>query len=519
MTKEDFSLKKDVLQIQKKIADLELTATELKEALSKFDTAVLDELNQRVGDVEDLTMVENAAVIELKKMLEGTVTKTEQPQETVPTQLEERLNSLEQKVSGIAVPNVEEIKSSIAASLPVAPTVDTTSFEEKINEIKSGFDSLQTSLNDKVADFEGRVSQMKNTLTYLPDLNTLRADLKNEVLSSMPDYNMIRSDMQSTVEAFKSEFAVEKEKMETALEMVKSQIEKPLPERAVQELEKIRNDWLVNIAKVEAVEKFVENFSNEMNQLKPIIKKLETFEKLMDLQTEITEKLDAFKEYRDHIENAMTKNEDVEKRIQREVSRMKNTEKMFSQIDHSLSILSKEMEKNKREVDEVVRPLEDRIESVSKNVKDFQDVSMSLDKRFDSMEKMISTTQDDMSLLQGNLMSLEQSKLDVTASIANLQETVFKKQPRNELIEVVRKIDSIEAEVQGIKSLKPEDKANELVNKINGLERKIESIAASRVFDEHIAEIVDRLVFLESRLAAMEGMLQDMPRYSPIVVE
>lgn len=518
MVKEDFSLKKDVLQIQKKIADLELGATELKETLTKFDTAVLDDIKQRVEDVEDLTMVENAAVIELKNMLEAAAPKAEQPQEVVSPQLEERLNSLEQKVSSIAVPNVEEIKSSITSSLPTAPIVDMTKFDQTTNEIKSSFSTLQTDLNNKINGFEERLLQMKNTLTYLPDLNTLKTNLKNEVLSSIPDYNLIRSDMQGMIETFKSEFATEKEKIETALAMVKNQIETPLPERAVEELEKIRNEWLMNNAKVEAVEKFVENFSNEMNQLKPIIKKLETFEKLMDLQTEITEKLDAFKEYRDHIENAMAKNEEVEKRIQREVSKMKNTEKMFSQIDQSLSVMSKQMERNKREIDEVVRPLEDRIESTAKNVKDFQDMGMSLDKKLDFVEKNIATVQDDMSVFQGNLMVLEQGRSDMTASIANLQETVFKKQPKNEVVELAKRVDSLDAELQSIKSLKPEDTTNELVNKINELEGRIETVRAPTPFDEHMSEIVSRLVFLESRLVGLEGMIQDT-RYAPIVVE
>ncbi len=499
MVKEDFSLKKDVLQIQKKVADLELTATELKEALSKFDTAVLDELKQRVEDIEDLTMVENAAVIELKKMLEGT--KPEQPQETTSPQLEERLNSLEQKVSGITVPNVEEIKSSITSSLPTAPTVDITKLEGALVELRSGFDILQTDLNNKISGFEERVSQMKNTLTFLPDLNTLKVDLKNEVLSALPDYELVRSDMQSIVETFRSELETEKGKIEATLEMVKNQIETPLPERAVEELEKIRNDWLVNIGKIEAVEKFVENFSNEMNQLKPIIKKLETFEKLMDLQTEITEKLNAFKEYRDHIEDAMVKNEEVEKRIQREVSKMKNTEKMFSQIDKSLSVLSKEMERNKRETDEVVEPLEDRIESMVKNVRDFQDVTMSLDKKLESIEKTLTMSQDDMSVLQGNLMSMENRLSE--SGLSDVKNVVL----------------SLEGKIDAIKSLIPEDTTNELVKKINELDSKMESIRASSVFDEQMSEIVSRLVFLESRLVAMEGMIQDIPRYSPIVVE
>ena len=514
MVKEDFSLKKDVLQIQKKMADLELSATELKETLTKFDTAVLDDIKQRVEDVEDLTMVENAAVIELKNMLEANAPKTEQPQETatIPPQLEERLNSLEQKVSSITVPNIEEIKSSITSSLPVAPAVDTTKLDDAINEIKGNLEGLRTDLENKIISVQQKVLSIEGTA--LPNIDMLKGDVKNYVLSSLPDNEWIKNELHS----FRSYLDAEKVKLDSLMQKIEQDMQTPLPEKAVEELKKIRNEWLMNNAKVEAVEKFVENFSNEINQLKPIIKKLETFEKLMDLQTEITEKLEAFKEYRDHVEKAMTKNEEIERRIQREVDKMKNTEKMFSRIDQSLSVLSQKMEKNKRELDEVVRPLEDRIESTAKNVKDFQDMGMSLDKKLDSVEKNIATVQDDMSVFQGNLMALEQGRSDMTASIANLQETVFKKQPKNEVVELAKRIDSLDAELQGIKSLKPEDTTNELVSKINELEGKIEIVRVSTPFDEHMSEIVSRLVFLESRLVAMEGMIQDT-RYAPIVVE
>jgi len=310
----------------------------------------------------------------------------------------------------------------------------------------------------------------------------------------------------------------DKIKLENLMQRLKKDLQMPLPEKAVEEL-KIRNDWLIDIAKIEAVEKFVENFSNEMNRLKPIFKKLETFEKLMNLQTEIREELEVFKGYRDRAEKAITMNEEAERRIQQEVSKIKNTEKMFSRIDESLSSLPQEMEKNKREMDKVVRPLEDKIESVIKNVKDFQDMTMSLDKKLDSIEKTIALTQDDMSVFQGNLMSLEQRKLDITASIGNLQEAVFKKQPKSEVVELFKKIDSLEAEIQGIKSLKPEDTTNELVKKINELASRVETTRTSISFDEQMNEIVSRLVFLESRLVAMENMIQDIPRYSPIIVE
>lgn len=524
MVERDFSLKKDILQLQKKVTDLELTATELNEALTKFDTTTLDDLKQRVEDIEDLTMVENAAVIELKKMLEGT--KPEQTPETISPQLEEKLKSLEEKVQNITT----------------LSTADTSKPGQDITNIKEVFDSFKNDLENKVKTIETRFSSVGSTPS-LPDLSTLKEELKTAVLASMPDYNLIRNDVQSVIQTFKSEFEKEKEGVESALDIIKSKLEEPLPQSVIEKLGKITGDLQTNNMKVEAVQQYVENFHNELNQLRPLIIKLETFERLMDLHEEVSEKLQAFKEVENTIKDSIEINAEMERHIQREADKFKNFTKDISRIDTSLSKLSKDVsskfvkrdelksvkenlnlmtqdhETLKRHIDEITDPLKDRISSIERNISDIQDTTMGFDKRIDSTEKILRTAQDDMSVFQGNLMVLEQGKLDLTASVSNLQEVAFKKQPKSEMSELVKKIDSLNIEIERIKSLNPDDKTNELVNKINELESKIESVRSSTIFDEQLSEIISRLVFLESRLAGMEGVMQDMPRYSPIVVE
>ena len=463
----DNLIKRDMAFLQKKLAELEIAVSEVQEGVQKIDISELSDLKQRLGDIEDLTMVENAAVIELKKMLEGTTAEAEQ---AVAPQLEERLTVLEQKISGITIPSAEEIKSSITSSLPAA---DAAQVDEKINEIRSSFESIKTDLESKIDSLQQKFAFVENNISQAaPTVELLKEDVIKAVAASLPDTEWIKNELHS----FRSYLDAEKVKLTSLTEHIEKNLETPLPERAVQELEKIRNDWLINMAKIDGVEKFVENFSNEINQLKPVIKKLETFEKLMDLQTEITEKLDAFKEYRDHIEDAMAKNEETERRIQREVSKVKNTEKMFSQIDQSLSVLSKEMERNKREMEDVVRPLEVRIDSVTANVKDSQDIAMTLDKRLDSIDEMIAIVQDDMSVLQGTMMALE-------GSLSKIPEE--------------------------------DDKLGVITSRMNELQNRVESIRMSTTFDEQLSEIVSRLVFLESRLVAMESV----SRMSAIVVE
>jgi chromosome segregation ATPase len=274
------------------------------------------------------------------------------------------------------------------------------------------------------------------------------------------------------------------------MQKVEKDMQIPLPERAVQELEKIKSEELVNMAKIEAVEKFVENFSNEVNHLRPVIKKLETFERLMDLQTEISEKLEIFKEYRDHLEKSMEKNEATERSIQKEVEKIKHAEKVVNRIDETITRLSQTTEQNRKDMEDMIRPLEGKIESMSNNAKDFQDVTMSLDKRLDSMEELMKLTQNDLSVLQGNLMALENN---LSGSGIN---------------DLKRMVATIDGEITAIKSM---------FARVDELENRIESSRASPSLDHQISDLISKLVFLESRITALEGMTQDS-RFA-IVVE
>lgn len=70
-----------LLQIEKRFVDIEIALGELKEAFSS--------LEQRIDDIEDLIMVEQAGLIELKKMLEM---KSEEPTVTETPVTEEFKN-------------------------------------------------------------------------------------------------------------------------------------------------------------------------------------------------------------------------------------------------------------------------------------------------------------------------------------------------------------------------------------------------------------------------------------------
>ncbi len=497
MVKEDFSLKKDVLQLQKKVADLDLVATELKEAFENMNQPDTESLTQRVDDLEDLTMVENAALIELKNMLTGSTNPAEQ--NTVMTELEGKVTSLEQKISQISVPNLDEIRKSVTPS-PVA--IDTSKFEQSVNEIKTNFENLQVDLNRRINEIEEKVTHTKDKVSYLPDFNSLKTELKNELLSNMPDYSLTHDDIKGTIEKFKSEIEIEKKNVDEMLQALKKQLEKPLSEAAERELEKIRMDWSINAAKVEAVEKFVENFSNEINNIKPLIAKLETFSKFVNVHEEMTDNMRTFKEFKDQIEESVQKNMDLEKRIQREMHKGKGIGD-FVGLEENVARLEREID--------LIKDGHGRLSSEVTRKGDMDEV-------VEELGKIVRSTHDDMSILQAHMMTLEQRDNDLTASVASLQENTFKKQSNGDVDELNRRLDVLQAEMERNSSYQPQDNSGELENKMRELERRINSKSAN-MLDPHISEIINRLVFLESRVVALESMMSDMPKYSPIVVE
>lgn len=92
----------------------------------------LEELKQRFEDIEDLIMVEQAGIMELKKMMEA---KKEAVVPSVTPELEERLKKIES-----------------AAAISTKP--ETEKLEIKIKELENRIEILERNVKGKLEDFE-----------------------------------------------------------------------------------------------------------------------------------------------------------------------------------------------------------------------------------------------------------------------------------------------------------------------------------------------------------------------------
>jgi len=85
--------KSDILKVEKRVIDLELVIAELKESLKVIDVKAISDLKQKIEDLEDLVWVQDAGMIELKKILDSMQSKIAEL--TVPPELQEKISSIE----------------------------------------------------------------------------------------------------------------------------------------------------------------------------------------------------------------------------------------------------------------------------------------------------------------------------------------------------------------------------------------------------------------------------------------
>ncbi len=536
LPKTDSTVKRDIAFVQKKIAELEIAISEVQENIQKIDFSGLEDLKQRVEDIEDLTMVENAGVIELKKFL---VEIKEKTQSSIPPELDEKINNLEQKINTLAIPtapveldekinNLEQKIASLSGTEVVTPDI-------------SGLKGLEESLQMTKNEFQNRLNEVNYALTDLEnrtgkgvDAESLKAEIKNYIIPlipQLPDFNVIKKRLEDSIETIEMDIESYKKELGRIKQDVEEKVNAPLQSKLLKELEDTKNESLIINSKVDAIDNFVKELSKDVSEVRPLVHRLDSkvvsLEGLADVEKSIDEKLD---EFRDVLKTAETLKESSNsfkeldvvlsrfRDIEKKLVEMKNfvdefekskedvlTSKWRTDYKKLIEDMNRKFEKLRRELEvRIVEGKHDGVDlsEINRNVSSIQETVSSLNKKLEKAETVISSMENDMSVFQGNLMSLEQRNSNLTFSIEELDNAIGK-QPKSEMGELVNRIESLEIILD---------------NRIKEVERKLEATSASTDFYGHMSEIVNRLVFLESRLAAMEGMIQDN-RYAPIVVE
>ena len=446
---EDFSkvehkFKLSLLQLQKRMTDLEVAISELKESVETGagKSGDVAELGQRVEDVEDLIMVEQAGIMELQKMMQQAQEHFQSLGAEVPEETEKRIETLES--------DIDTLKTDRQQTIDLGP------FKNQLGMVQDDVEELKRIVE------AGAGAKI--------DFITSRLDNINARLGEYANKNV--------------ETDLKVEGLEKSLAVVENRMAGATPAGINEKLENNKKDMTMISAKLESAESVIRNLSVQVNELDSQLKKIGSFEKMSLLSKQVEDKIERFKF--------------IEDELRRLSSRM---EMLYSSIDQRMEKLNSfdaEMKKNTKNVlalaDEVDKNRVGLLAAVKKD-----ELSDALNRRTEELNKKMDAN---ISNMTAELESTKQKLKKFSDALAegNIQ----------------AKLSEIESKLRMVEDTN--------MRAVEDLSRMLDSKIAevhepTAVFETQMGELLDRMIFLESRLAAVESKMQKLISAQPIVLE
>lgn len=493
--------KLSLLQVEKRFVDLEGALGEINqkiEELSKVSAPV--DLQQRVSDLEDLILVEQAGIMELKKLLE-------QPKEatvTIPQEFKEKIDSLETRLNEILNKITTTEKKDIGA------------LQEQLDKVVEEVAGLRTEFNKKVLDIKEDVELSKKT-----DVNFQFLSSKIEALKEAVE----------DVNRKKVEADIKIANMEKILNDLQNKFQ---TENYSEEVNRIRKDWLLVSGRVDSLESVIQEISETIPKLEVSLTKFDTFEKASLLSKDMETKIEQFKFLESEIRRLSSKVEMIYENIDKRMDDVRKLEKFIPEIKNSIASLTQEIDKNRVDIltrvkREEFKDLERKIEEFRKFEKSIPEIKNWISSMKQEIEKEKLDSKDrvrkaDLDIVAGNVNRIHEEINKKLSEMETKQkyfvESIKNVSPEKQLNEIREIIKTQEVKLSGISSEieKFDSKMKSLRNDIMGRVSEVQA-PVSPMLDSQIAALLDRLIFLESRIAAIEKLVQDTIKIQPIVLE
>lgn len=416
--KED-RLERRFILLEKRFIDLELAFDEVKEKLKELDPKVVSDILQRVGDLEDLILIENLGVRELKNLLEDVEKKYKElaSRKPIVSMSPEDLRKITSSVVPIIKSNVSSVEQKV---------------EKRLKEIAEEKEKLEGLIKDIEKKYEELASR-KPVLSMTPE-----------------DLGRITNSVEPILES-----------------VILPKVEQKVEER----LKAISTEKGIHFA-AEDLDKSIAKINKEIEYLKNRIKPLETeivqkiVSEISDLRTETGKEI---MDIKDKIEGVSATKSDIDIKF---LSSRVNTLK--ENIDYLLN--------RKTEIDM-------KIEEIKKVVSKIAEKTVSSD-----VIKTIKDNKKTLDELSERIASIENSLKTLKIVKTGGGEELYKK-----IADMYEKVD---------KKLKEAEK----LATASGLK-------AESPLDSQIEELLDKIIFLESRLKAIEKVLEKKSKSEPIIID
>lgn len=488
--KDEFSrlenkFKLSLLQVEKRFVDLETTVSELVEKLKEVDLSSLEDIKQRVEDLEDLIMVEQAGIIELKKLLEE--------KKPVSPELEEEIKKLQASISDIVskselqtqLANIRNELLSISAK-PAPSSIEMELLHDKLSKVegelvllKSQAERVSRELYEKVKELATKVTEIKPTIDF---------DLFQSKIESL---RISVDDMLKK----KIEWELKLAEIEKKFDILENRIRESLSEKILDEIKLNEQNIIATNVRIDFIERVYKDLIKNVQGIENSLKKFESLERFSLLSKEIEEKIDRFKFIEDETRRLSSRVETIYANIDERLEKVSQLDKKFSQISESLSRLAQDVDKVR-----IALMSSASKEDVNKRISEFE-------KKFLPEIKIVEVKRFGEDLIK----RMEEAKREMDRRIKELENVA--KAPTQDL---EKRIDILNSKIKDVQ--------NALlvrIDEVKGLvEKRIATLTVpSPLATEQITELFEKLVFLETRLSAIEKVMLEVPRSVPIIIE
>jgi chromosome segregation ATPase len=491
--KPEDKFKLSLLNMERRFVDVEFAVSELAARIKGLDAEELKTFKTHLEDIEDLILVEQAGIIELKSVMER-----------VDQGFESSAKAADVSAIKDRVKRIENLARAAAemANLPSELTEETKMkirvLEEEIAELKSmpvaeSVNPLEIGnvkkdmrmLGDKLSVLRMAVEDSKRTI----DRKVQEAIAGAQVTTA--DFEFVNSKIRSLKSGIDmlSDRRVEMDLKLTDLAQKISSLEREdkesLPNKLLEGLKTSRKDLEIVKLRTDSIERVIRELSNNMREVEASAKKFEGFERLRALQNDVDDKLKQFRFIQSEIKRLSNRVEMIYDSLDKRLARIRTTEREVNAMTQALSETKKQIEHMRFDMKNYARR-----EDVGKIMK----VSKNESRLFDK-------TANDIKMLK--------EKMDVIEDF------------------VVRKIGVMST--SGKPSTKTMDTFKEMNERIAKIENSLNEVRTffSRMpppqtglteYETRMGDIVDKLIFLESRMAALESVFQATPK-APIIIE
>jgi len=461
---EEENLKLKFLDLEKKFVELEMNVSKINESLKKLEATKLNEVLERFEEIEDLVMIENAAIVELKELLEASNTdEIRKDLESVKKDFEEKINN---------------INSTLSSSL--------SEIRENIAKISSD--------TEKIKELEQRIEKVESSLAFIPKIIE-----EGDLIEGL---GKIVKTHDETIESIKREL----DEIKGLKDKIEEELNKRIPSSLLEDFVKLGNELSLLKVNVSSLSKQLDEIYRDVKLLKPEMIR-EAISKMTELKVETEERV---KEVNDLIASISSQKEDIKKiglieaRIN-DVSKQINS--FLAEIEFlkgSLSNFSskKDLEKLKEWISGISSDLlaikeqlvkKSEFDTFQKDFSSIKDETLNLRSSLDKLTLEVNIINNSIQALVSRLNKMEEIKDSLKLFSTKEELEVI----NNKIIEILKSLEVLKEE-----TIKKEEYTN--------IRKEIETMRGELSKREEVENLKEELSRIKSEITNITKNIQDV---------